>query len=56
MFVSKIIKETNFDKYDYIISYMKEITSLKYSPHITWIEDGLYFDKRIPLIAEYKEN
>lgn len=53
--VSQVLRKTDFKRYDYIISYMRRITSLKYSPHLTKSRDCLYFDKRIPLIAEYEK-
>lgn len=43
----------DFNRYDYIITYQKQIKNIRYSPFLTNTEDGLYFDKRTPLIIEY---
>lgn len=53
IFVENLSKELDFEKYDYIIAYQKQIKELKYSPYLTKTEDGLYFDKRTPLIATW---
>ena len=56
VYVSKIISNFDFRKYDYIISYMKKISTLKHSPYLTKNQDNLYdIDERIPLIAEYEK-
>ena len=43
----------DFDRYDYIITYQKELIRLQYSPYLRRINDDLYFDKRMPLIPTW---
>ncbi len=49
-FVENLAKTLDFEKYDYIITYQKELKSLSYSPYLTKSKDGLYYDKRTPLV------
>ena len=51
--VSRLIQDLDFERYDYVITYMQKMTKLKHSPYLTNNFDDLYFDKRTPLIAEY---
>ena len=50
IFVQNLAKGFDFQKYDYIITYQKRLKALKYSPYLTKTADGLYFDKKTPLI------
>lgn len=52
-YITVLSRKIDFTNYDYILSYTKKIKILKYSPYLTKKHDNLYFDKRIPLIAEY---
>ena len=54
-YISVLSNKMDFTNYDYVISYMKKIKILKHSPYLTNKHDNLYFDKRIPLIAEYQK-
>lgn len=54
-YVSPLIEDLDYEKYDYVISYMMKVSKLKYSPYLTDTEDGLYFDNRIPLIPEFEK-
>ena len=53
IFVTNLAKELDFDRYDYIITYQKQLKELRYSPYLTKTEDGLYHDKRTPLIPTW---
>ncbi len=53
LFVENLAKELDFDRYDYIITYQKQLKKLKYSPYLTKTEDGLCHDKQIPLIPTW---
>ena len=53
LFVQNLSKELNFDKYDYIITYHKQLKELRHSPYLTKKRDGLYFEKQIPLIPTF---
>lgn len=55
LYVSHLFNYTDFSRYDYVISYMRKISLLKYSPHLTEVNDNLYFDKRTPIIAEFEK-
>ena len=55
LYVSQLLKQFDFGNYDYIISYLKKISQLKYSPSLSDKYDDLYFDNRIPLIAVYEK-
>jgi len=52
-FVQNLAKELDFERYDYIITYQKQLKALRHSPHLTKTEDGLYFDKKTPLIPTF---
>ena len=54
IFVETLVKKFDFEKYDYIIAYQKELIGLKYSPYLTRTKDGLYYDKKTPLIPTFK--
>ena len=49
-FVASISQRLDYKNHDYVIAYQKRILKLQHSPHLTKTKDGLYFDKRIPLI------
>ena len=51
--VERIANELDFEKYDYLITYQKKLLELRHSPHLRKAKDGLYFDKRIPLICTW---
>ncbi|MDR1005294.1 MAG: hypothetical protein LBL74_00320 [Bacteroidales bacterium] len=53
IFIQNLSKELNFDKYDYIITYQKQLKELRHSPYLTKTKDGLYFDKQTPLIPTF---
>ena len=53
IFVENLAKELNFDRYDYIIAYQKQLKELRHSPYLTKTEDGLYHDERTPLIPTW---
>ena len=53
IFVENLAKELDFDGYDYLIAYQKKLKELRYSPYLTKTEDGLYHDKRTPLIPTW---
>jgi len=53
IFVTNLAKELDFDRYDYIITYQKQLKELRYSPYLTKTEDGLCHDKQIPLIPTW---
>ena len=50
VFVKTLSKDLDFDRYDYIIAYQKKLKKLRHSPYLTKTEDGLYHEKRTPLI------
>ncbi len=52
-FVKRLASELDFETYDYLITYKQKLQSLFYSPYLTKTEDGLYFDKRTPLIPTW---
>ena len=45
VFVQHLGKELNFDKYDHIITYQKQLKDLAYSPYLAKTEDGLGYLK-----------
>ena len=51
--VSNLAKNLNFKKFDYLVAYQKRIKELRHSPYLTKTEDGLYYDKQIPLIPTW---
>ena len=53
LYVNNLSKELDFVKHDYIIAYQKQIKSLSYSPYLTRKIDGIYFDKKTPLIPTW---
>ncbi|MGI6291577.1 MAG: hypothetical protein ACOXZH_04030 [Bacteroidales bacterium] len=48
-----IVKNLDYEFYDYIIVYQKKLKDLQHSPYLTKTADGLYFDKRTPLIPTW---
>lgn len=54
-YVENISKQLDFKRYDYIIAWQKELKELRYSPYLTKTKDGLYFDKRTPLIPTWSD-
>jgi hypothetical protein len=54
IFVDNLGKELDFEKYDYIITYQKQLKALRHSPYLTKTEDDLYFDKQTPLIPTWE--
>ena len=53
LFIENLSKQLDFKRYDYIITYKKQLKSLDHSPYLTKHQDGLYFDKRTPLIPSF---
>ena len=53
IFVQNLAKELDFKKYDYIITYQKQLKSLRHSPYLTNTKDGLYYIKEIPLFPTF---
>ncbi|MDD4610048.1 MAG: hypothetical protein PHY71_07925 [Bacteroidaceae bacterium] len=53
LFVENIAEKLDFKRCDYIIGYQKRLKALRHSPHLRQTEDGLYFDKRTPLIPTW---
>lgn len=53
LYVENLSNELDFNNFDYLIAYQKQLKELKYSPYLTKTEDGLYFDKRTPLIPTW---
>lgn len=53
LYALKISKQLNYEKYDYLIVYQKELQSLRFSLYLTKTKDDLYFDKRTPLIPTF---
>jgi hypothetical protein len=53
IFVANLAKELDFKKYDYLITYQKQLKELRHSPYLTKTEDDLYFDKKTPLIPTW---
>lgn len=49
-FVASISQHLDYKNNDYVIAYQKMILKFQHSPHLRKTKDGLYFDKRIPLI------
>lgn len=52
-YAKKLSKELDYENYNYIITYNKEILDLQHSPYLTRHEDGLYFDERTPLFPTF---
>ena len=55
-YVKLLSKELDYDNFSYLITYSKEVIDLQHSPYLTRHEDGLYFDKRIPLFPKFNSN
>lgn len=53
IFVQNLAEKLDFEKYDYLITYQKQLKALRHSPFLTKTEDGLYFDKKTPLIPTF---
>lgn len=53
LFVKQLVEELDFDEFDYLICFQKQLLNLRYSPYLRKTEDDLYFDKRIPLVASW---
>lgn len=54
-FLSQYIEAIDYEKYDYIISYMGRITAMSYSPYLSDTEDGMPSVPKIPIISRYKK-
>jgi hypothetical protein len=50
IFVNNLVKKLDFENYDYLITYQKQLKGLRHSPYLTYREDGLKYEKKIPLI------
>lgn len=53
-YVEELAGELDFTKYDYLITYQKELKALRHSPYLT-NNDTAYFDKRTVLIPTWDE-
>lgn len=53
LFVEQLCERLDFCKYDYIITYEKELKALRYSPYLTKEEDDIDYVKEIPLIPTF---
>jgi hypothetical protein len=53
IFVENLANKFDFTRYDYLITYQKKLKDLQHSPYLTKTADGLYFDKRTPLIPTW---
>ena len=52
-FVDNLGNGLDFQKFDYIITYQKQLKELRHSPYLTKAKDDLYFDKKTPLIPTW---
>jgi hypothetical protein len=53
IFVKNLGKELDFKKYDYLITYQKQLRALNHSPYLSKTEDLLWHDKKTPLIPTF---
>ena len=53
LFVKQLVEELDFDEFDYLICFQKQLLNLSYSPYLRKTKDGIYWDKRIPLVASW---
>ena len=53
VFVSNLVKQLDFECYDYLITYQKQLKGLCHSPYLTKRKDGLNYDKKTPLIPTW---
>ena len=53
--VESISKELDYEQYDYLMTYCRKMEKLQHSPYLRKTRDGIYFDKRIPLIPTWAD-
>lgn len=53
VFVQNIGKELDFNRYDYLITYQKKLTSLTYSPYLAKKKDCMNYLPERPLIPTF---
>ena len=53
IFVEDLAKRLDFTKYDYLITYQKELKALRHSPYLSRTQDGMPSVKQIPLIPTW---
>ena len=53
LFVKQLVEELDFDEFDYLICFQKQLLNLRYSPYLRKTKDDIYWDKRIPLVASW---
>jgi len=53
LFVQNLSKELNFDKYDYIMTYQKQLKALTYSPYLAKKEDLMGYLSEKSLIPTF---
>lgn len=51
--IEKCATTMDFERYDYLITYHKPLRKLQYSPYLRKMYDGLYFDPKMPLVAQW---
>ena len=54
--VSNLITTLNFGEYDYVVSYLRRISKLKYSPYLKEISEDCLHYSQMPLIPEYERD
>ena len=54
--VSNLITTLNFDEYDYVVSYLRRISKLKYSPYLKKTSEDCLHYSQMPLIPEYERD
>ena len=53
VFAQNINKTLDYENYDYLITYQKQLKALRYSPYLAKKEDGLGYEKENPLIPTF---
>lgn len=51
--IEKCATTMDFERYDYLITYHKPLRKLQYSLYLRKMYDGLYFDPKMPLVAQW---
>ena len=52
-YIKNISKQLDYKKFDYIVTWQKELNALHYSPYLSKRKDGLSYLNEIPLIPTY---
>lgn len=55
IFIKQLADELDYSRFDYIVTYQRELKELKHSPCLSHDDAAYYFDKRTPLIPVFKE-